>query len=105
MQSVSVDNIPFRNIVRVVTALNVFIVDKSSVTLSLAWLDAIQTVVEPGAIRWVRVVGVKDGEPILVMADLLGALETIAEFLYKSKRTWLAILKCFHSENTYCRRW
>lgn len=84
MQSVSVDNIPFRNIVRVVTALNVFIVDKSSVTLSLAWLDAIQTVVEPGAIRWVRVVGVKDGEPILVMADLLGALETIAEFLYKS---------------------
>lgn len=61
--------------------MDVLVVDEARIALSGTWFNAIQAVVEPGAVARVRVVGMGDDLTVLVRAGLLGAHEAVAQFL------------------------
>lgn len=76
--------LPPRDILRLVTPLNVFVIHKSGVTVSLPGFDSVETDVELGAVLGVRIVGVGDDLAIFVaLLEVLRTLETVFKFLWK----------------------
>lgn len=80
------------DIFRLIASLNVLVVNKSRITVTLPGFDSVKTDVELGAILGVRVVGVGDDLAIFVhFLEVLGALEAVVEFFVGIASTVLAV--------------